>query len=83
MPFITEEIWQMIGERKDGESLMISRMSSIKKFNRELVAGFEPIKETITALRSARLENRSRQGTLSSLSSAEKTTLIRSFSRSG
>jgi len=56
MPFITEEIWQMIGERKDGESLMISRMPQSKKFNRELVAGFEPVKETITALRSARLE---------------------------
>ena len=48
MPFITEEIWQMIGERKDGESLMISRMPESKKFNRELVAGFEPIKETIS-----------------------------------
>ena len=24
MPFITEEIWQLLAERKDGESIMVS-----------------------------------------------------------
>ena len=37
MPFITEEIWQLIKERKKGESLMVSPMpapiSTIKKLS--------------------------------------------------
>jgi len=56
MPFITEEIWHMIGERKDGESIMISRMPQSKKIQQGTCADFEPVKETITALRSVRLE---------------------------
>ncbi len=54
MPFITEEIWQLIIERMDGESLMISRMPETKKFNKDLVARFELVKETISALRTVR-----------------------------
>jgi valyl-tRNA synthetase len=56
MPFITEEIWQLIVERKDGESLMISPMPKIRKYDKELVAKFEIVKETITAIRSVRKE---------------------------
>ena len=36
MPFITEEIWQFLGERKDGESIMIAGMPEAKKFNKSL-----------------------------------------------
>jgi valyl-tRNA synthetase len=54
MPFITEEIWQLLSERKDGESIMIARMPEAKKFNKELVTGFELVKETVTAVRSVR-----------------------------
>ena len=56
MPFITEEIWQMMTERKDGESIMISRMPETKKFNKELLARFELIKEIISNIRSVRKE---------------------------
>ncbi len=54
MPFITEEIWQLIVERKDGESLMISPMPKIRKYDKELVARFEIVKETVTAIRAVR-----------------------------
>jgi valyl-tRNA synthetase len=54
MPFITEEIWQLIKTRKDGESLMISQMPEHKKFNRELISGFDTIKEIISAVRGVR-----------------------------
>jgi valyl-tRNA synthetase len=54
MPFITEEIWQLLLERKDGESIMISRMPESKKFNKEMVSGFEFVKETISATRTVR-----------------------------
>jgi len=56
MPFITEEIWQMLAERKDGESIMISKVPETKKYNRDLIIRFEIIKETITAIRSVRKE---------------------------
>jgi valyl-tRNA synthetase len=54
MPFITEEIWQLLLERKDGESLMVTRMPEAKKFNKDLIASFESVKETISAVRTVR-----------------------------
>jgi valyl-tRNA synthetase len=54
MPFITEEIWQLLIERKDEESLMISRMPEAKRYNKELLAGFESVKETVSAVRTLR-----------------------------
>jgi valyl-tRNA synthetase len=54
MPFITEEIWQLLIERKDGESIMIARMPEAKKFNKELITGFESVKETVSAVRTVR-----------------------------
>jgi len=56
MPFITEEIWQLIGERKDGESLMVSPMPKVRKYDKELVSRFENAKETVTAIRAVRKE---------------------------
>jgi valyl-tRNA synthetase len=56
MPFITEELWQMLSERKQGESVMISRMPEAKRFNKELLAAFEEIKETVSAVRTVRKE---------------------------
>ena len=54
MPFITEEIWQLIIDRKDGESIMISRMPEPKKFSRDIIDGFESGKEIISNIRSVR-----------------------------
>jgi valyl-tRNA synthetase len=56
MPFISEEIWQMLEERKDGESLMISAMPASRKFNKELIMRFDIVKETISAVRTVRKE---------------------------
>jgi valyl-tRNA synthetase len=54
MPFISEDIWQMLEERKDGESIMISRMPEARKFNKDLIARFETVKELISSVRSVR-----------------------------
>jgi valyl-tRNA synthetase len=54
MPFITEEIWQLLIERKVGESIMIARMPEAKKFNKDLITGFESVKETVSAVRTVR-----------------------------
>jgi len=56
MPFITEEIWQLIDERKDGESLMVSPMPKVRKYDKEIVSRFENVKETVTAIRAVRKE---------------------------
>ena len=54
MPFITEEIWQLISEREKGESLMVSSMPAPEQYNKELIAKVEAIKEVVTQVRSIR-----------------------------
>jgi len=54
MPFITEEIWQLLLDRSDGESLMVSGMPKASKFNKNIVISFEAVKETISAVRTIR-----------------------------
>ena len=57
MPFITEEIWHLINERKDGESIMIERIPEAGQFSEDIIERFENVKETITAIRNVRNEN--------------------------
>ncbi len=54
MPFITEEIWQLISEREKGESLMVSSMPAPEQYNKEIIAKVEAIKEVVTQVRSIR-----------------------------
>ena len=56
MPFITEEIWQLLSPRKDGESLMISRMPSSRKHNKELITRFAYARDIVSAIRTVRKE---------------------------
>ncbi|MFZ0282404.1 MAG: class I tRNA ligase family protein, partial [Bacteroidales bacterium] len=56
MPFITEEIWQLLEKRKDGESLMISRMPHSKKYDKDLIGRFDVVRETVSAIRTLRKE---------------------------
>jgi valyl-tRNA synthetase len=54
MPFITEEIWQLISDRKQGESLMVSLMPVPESYDKKLRRHFEEIKEVVTNIRSIR-----------------------------
>ena len=54
MPFITEEIWQLVSPRKEGESLMVSSMPQPEKYDRNLIKQFEDLKEVVTSIRSIR-----------------------------
>ena len=56
MPFITEEIWQLLVDRKDGESIMVTQMPEAKKFDKVLITDFDSVKETISSVRSVRKE---------------------------
>ncbi len=56
MPFISEEIYQLIEDRKQGESIMITEMPSYGKTHTQVLKDFEEAKEVITALRNIRQE---------------------------
>jgi valyl-tRNA synthetase len=56
MPFITEELWQQLEERKDGESIMVSTMPDIKPFNNTIIEAFKQVKEVTTTIRALRQE---------------------------
>ncbi|MBN2805572.1 MAG: valine--tRNA ligase [Prolixibacteraceae bacterium] len=57
MPFITEEIWQLLGDRKQGESIMISALPNYSAQNTVMLEQFEDVKETITGIRNIRKNN--------------------------
>ncbi len=54
MPFITEELWQALTPRKDGESIMVARQPELKPFDQSLIAEFEHAAELITNIRATR-----------------------------
>ncbi len=56
MPFITEEIWQYIEERKDGESIMVQAMPKAGGSDSQILEQFEDMKEAVTAIRKIRKE---------------------------
>jgi len=57
MPFITEEIWQMLSERKPGESIMVSQIPRVKPYDLSKIGAFENVKEVVSGIRKIRLEN--------------------------
>ena len=56
MPFITEEVWQSVKERKQGESIMVALMPTAKNKNSNIVSDFETVKSVVSGVRSVRLE---------------------------
>jgi valyl-tRNA synthetase len=57
MPFITEEIWQLLKERKEGDSIMINQLPSSETFDQELLNAIENVKEAVSGVRNIRKEN--------------------------
>nr|WP_321412563.1 valine--tRNA ligase [uncultured Carboxylicivirga sp.] len=56
MPFLTEEIWQTLEDRKEGESIMVSDMPVAKPLNADLLDKFEIMKEAVGGIRTIRKE---------------------------
>lgn len=56
MPFITEELWQALTERKAGDSIMVSEMPKEVSFSNDLIDTFEKVKEVIAGVRTIRLQ---------------------------
>ncbi len=56
MPFITEEIWQLLEQRKDGESIMMCLMPKPIEYNENIIISFNIVKEAIAQIRTIRKE---------------------------
>ena len=56
MPFITEELWQALETRHEGESIMVQQMPKAGEVNETLIASFEKTKEIIAGVRTIRLQ---------------------------
>ncbi|MFA5218150.1 MAG: valine--tRNA ligase, partial [Bacteroidales bacterium] len=56
MPFITEEIWQHIGERKPGDSIMIAQLPDPKPVDEAWIVRYDQLKEVAVFIRSVRAE---------------------------
>jgi len=56
MPFITEELWQALDERADGESIMYAPMPAATSVDETLLAEMARAKEIVTAVRGVRAQ---------------------------
>lgn len=54
MPFITEEIWQLLLERKNGESIMVTQWPNTTAYNPNILQQFAEAEEIITQIRNYR-----------------------------
>ncbi|MGE4433739.1 MAG: valine--tRNA ligase [Bacteroidales bacterium] len=56
MPFITEELWQRLYDRNEGESIMLSMQPKVSAFNADVLERFEQSKSIVSNIRTVRLE---------------------------
>ncbi|MBR5102630.1 MAG: valine--tRNA ligase [Muribaculaceae bacterium] len=55
MPFITEELWQHLAERSDGESIMYAQLPKAQPVCDDVLAAMAQAKEIVAGVRSVRL----------------------------
>lgn len=56
MPFITEEIWHLIEERKEKECIIVAEWPVKKRLDTAQLAEFEVVKEVVAAIRNIRAQ---------------------------
>ena len=54
MPFITEELWQHLAERTDGESIMYASTPKVSEIDGNILSMMEHVKEVVNGLRNVR-----------------------------
>jgi len=54
MPFITEELWQNMADRKDGETIMNQRYPQAGQYDADFIASFEMACEAVAGVRNIR-----------------------------
>lgn len=58
MPFLSEEIWQLIEKRKVGEALIVTQYPSVLIYNKDILEQFSFTSETVSEVRAIRNEKR-------------------------
>ncbi len=56
MPFVTEEIWQYLKERKPSEALIVGKWPEVQSFDMEIIQDFDKASEVISGIRTIRKE---------------------------
>lgn len=56
-PFVSEEIWHWLRDRKEGEDIIVSSWPKVGNIDEELLTRFETIMEVITNIRNVRKQN--------------------------
>ena len=54
MPFITEELWQNLEPRKDGDTIMFEGIPTSTEYNQEIISQFEDASQIVMNLRNIR-----------------------------
>ena len=54
MPFVTEEIWQDLAERKEGESICVAAMPKVESADEKVLARFVLVQDVVSAIRNIR-----------------------------
>jgi len=57
MPFITEEIWHLLGERKEGDDIIVAEMPVSGSWDDKILEGFEKAEKIIINIRNIRKES--------------------------
>ena len=80
MPFITEELWQNITARKEGESIMVAPLGTFGEADESLLAEIENLKQVVSNVRNIRAsKNIPLKEVLSVHTTAETTDAIRAL----
>lgn len=54
MPFITEEIWHELADRKEGESICVAAYPAQAKYNKAILTDFDQVQAIVNGVRSIR-----------------------------
>lgn len=55
MPFVTEEIWHNLKDRKAGQDCMVSKHPKVLDIDQEMIENFEVLKRLVSKVREARI----------------------------
>ncbi len=56
MPFLTEEIWHLLCERKEGDDIIIARLPEASPADKKIIRAFEKAEQVIIGIRKVRME---------------------------